>query len=167
VGGVDIDRDVVDRDVVRTLLLTHRKSPLRAFEGALALSGGAKNTSLTNIVYRYGWLLVNTGWIRVKRAEIRNYSLLAFSPVLHQLGYNRRQIGSRWEMAIVDIPSMPNCFDDQDIFVPVQRDDRSVVASTKLVVWIPGELFEAMGGPIFRLIEFLNQPLLRLGVESL
>jgi hypothetical protein len=37
---VDVDRDLVDRDVVGTLLLTHWKSPLRAFEGALALSGG-------------------------------------------------------------------------------------------------------------------------------
>jgi hypothetical protein len=42
---VDIDRDLVDRDVVGTLLLTHWNSPLRALEGALTLSGGRKNRS--------------------------------------------------------------------------------------------------------------------------
>jgi len=43
---VDIDRDLVDRDVVGTLLLTHWKSLLRALEGALALSRGKKNRTV-------------------------------------------------------------------------------------------------------------------------
>jgi hypothetical protein len=51
---------------------------------------------------------------------------------------------------------MPNRFDDEDILVSVPRDDRTVVAGTKLVVWIPGELFEAMRGLVFRFIEFLH-----------
>jgi len=44
-GGCDIDRDLGNRDVVGTLLLTHWKSPLRAFEGALALSGARKQVA--------------------------------------------------------------------------------------------------------------------------
>ena len=36
---------------------------------------------------------------------------------------------------------MPDRFDNQDIFVSVPRDDRTVVAGTKLVVRIPVELF--------------------------
>jgi hypothetical protein len=59
-------------------------------------------------------------------------------------------------VAIVDIPSVPDRFDDEDILVSVPRDDRTVVAGTKLVVWIPGELFEAMRGLVFRFIEFLH-----------
>ena len=70
-------------------------------------------------------------------------------------------------MAVVDIPSVPDCFDDENVLLAVPRDYRPVVASAKLVVRIAAELFEAMGGPVFRLIEFLDQSLLGFGVESL
>ncbi|ERG97401.1 MAG: hypothetical protein J07HQW2_03887 [Haloquadratum walsbyi J07HQW2] len=61
---------------------------------------------------------------------------------------------------------MPDRLDDKDILVSVSRDDCSVVAGAELVVRVAGELFEAVGGPVFRLVEFLDQSLLGFGVES-
>jgi len=72
-----------------------------------------------------------------------------------------------WEMAVVDIPSVPDCFDDENVFLAVSRDDHSVVAGTKLVLWVAAEFFEAVGRPIFRLVEFLDQSLLSLCLEPL
>nr|WP_157837769.1 hypothetical protein [Haloferax sp. ATB1] len=68
-------------------------------------------------------------------------------------------------MAVVDIPSVPDRLDDENVLLTVPLDDRSGVAGTKLVVWIPAELFEVVGGPVFRLVEFLYQPLLSLCLE--
>ncbi len=79
----------------------------------------------------------------------------------------RRQRLLRWEVAVVDIPSVPDCFDDENVLLAVPGDNSPVVASAKLVVWKTAELFEAMGRPVFRLVEFLDQPLLGFGVESL
>jgi hypothetical protein len=62
---------------------------------------------------------------------------------------------------------MADRFDYEDILVSIPRDDRTVVASAELVVRIAAELFEAMGCPVFRLVEFLDQSLLGFGVESL
>ena len=63
--------------------------------------------------------------------------------------------GLRRKVPVVNIPTMSDRFDNQDIVVSVPRDDRTIVASTKFVVRIPAEFFEAMGGPVLRLVKFL------------
>jgi hypothetical protein len=42
-------------------------------------------------------------------------------------------------MAVVDVSSMPDGFDDKYVVVSIPRDDRTVVASTEFVVGIAGE----------------------------
>lgn len=62
---------------------------------------------------------------------------------------------------------MPDGFDDEAVVVSVPGDDGTIVARTELVVRIAGQLLESMGGPVLRLVEFLDQSLLGFGVESL
>ena len=69
-------------------------------------------------------------------------------------------------MAVVDIPAMPDGFDDEAVVVSVPGDDGTIVARTELVVRIAGQLLESMGGPVLRLVEFLDQSLLGFAVEA-
>src|SRR6056297_726943 len=71
---------------------------------------------------------------------------------------NRRPSGR--EVTVVDIPPMADCFDDEDVVGLVPRYDGSIVAGPELVVRIPSKLLEAMGGPVFRPVELLDQSLL-------
>ena len=62
---------------------------------------------------------------------------------------------------------MADCFDDENILLAIPGNDRPIVAGTEFVVWIAAELFESVRGPVFRLVEFLDQSLLSFGVEPL
>jgi hypothetical protein len=44
---------------------------------------------------------------------------------------------SGWEITVVDIPAVTDCFNNQPVGFLIPGDDGSVVASAKLVVWIP------------------------------
>ena len=73
---------------------------------------------------------------------------------------------SRWQISVVDIPSVSDSFHNKDVIVTVPRDDRTVIASTKLEVRIATEFFEAVRSPVFRLVKFRDQSFLGFRVES-
>lgn len=70
-------------------------------------------------------------------------------------------------MPVVDVPAVPDGFDNQAVGLAIPGDDRTVVAGMEFVVGIAGQFLQSVGGPVFRLAEFLHQSLLRFGVEAL